>query len=198
MDNVSFTEMKYGTYEDYMLLRDKEHEYLNKTADRIIETLVRQKEETLEGYQISRLDHALQSATRAYHDGAIKDWIVAALLHDIGDGLAPQNHDKIAAEIIRPFVREEITWVIANHGLFQSYYYGHHYGWDRHARDVFKDNIYYQSCVDFCEQWDQSSFDPEYETKPLEFFIPMVKDIFSRQAYDENVIEAGVVRGILG
>ena len=109
---VSFTQMKDGTREDYELLHQLEGPYLAGTADRLLRELKSQGDETLAGYKITRLDHALQSATRARRDGADTDWVVAALLHDIGDGLAPQNHDRFAAEILRPFLRDEATWVV--------------------------------------------------------------------------------------
>jgi predicted HD phosphohydrolase len=196
VQTVSFTRMQDGTREEYELLRDLEQPHLAGTADRLLRELALQDQETLAGYRITRLEHALQSATRAHRDGADIDWVVATLLHDIGDGLAPQNHDRFAAEILRPFVREEVTWVVENHGLFQSYYYGHHYGWDRNARDRFRDHPCYQSCVDFCERWDQSSFDPDYASEPLEYFEPMVRNVFARHAFDPEVLQPGVVRGL--
>jgi predicted HD phosphohydrolase len=196
VQTVSFTRMQDGTREEYELLRDLEQPHLAGTADRLLRELALQDQETLAGYRITRLEHALQSATRAHRDGADIDWVVATLLHDIGDGLAPQNHDRFAAEILRPFVREEVTWVVENHGLFQSYYYGHHYGWDRNARDRFRDHPCYQSCVDFCERWDQSSFDPDYASEPLEYFEPMVRNVFARRAFDPEVLQPGVVRGL--
>jgi predicted HD phosphohydrolase len=118
-DTVSFTQMKDGTKEDYELLEKLEKPFLALTADRVLEELRRQGHVTLEGYRITRLDHGLQSATRAERDGADIDWIVAALLHDIGDGLAPQNHDRMSAEVIRPFVRWDVAWVVEHHGIFQ-------------------------------------------------------------------------------
>lgn len=196
MPTVSFSQMKDGTREDYDLLEALEKPHIEGTAGRVLRELARQADETLGGYQITRLEHALQSATRAHRDGADIDWVVSALLHDIGDGLAPQNHDRFAAEVLRPFVREECTWVVEHHGLFQSYYYGHFYGWDRNARDVHKDHPCYQSCVEFCERWDQSSFDPDYESETLDFFAPMVCEIFDRKAYDPQVIRQGVVKGL--
>ncbi len=196
METVSFTQMKDGTQEDYEFLHEKEEGYLNGTADRLLKELARQGEETLEGYKITRLEHGLQSATRAEREGADIDWIVSALLHDIGDALAPQNHDRMAAEIIRPFVREECAWVVEHHGLFQTYYYGHHYGWDRNARDKFKGHPHYQACADFCERWDQSSFDPGYESENLEHFAPMVREVFARKAYDADVVQDGVAKGL--
>jgi predicted HD phosphohydrolase len=146
--------------------------------------------------KVTRLEHGLQSATRAQRDGADLDWVVATLLHDVGDGLAPQNHDRFAAEILRPFVREEVTWVIRHHGIFQTYYFAHHYGWDRNRREAYRDSPYYQSCVDFCERWDQTSFDPDYGSEPLDSFAPLVREVFARTPYDEAVLQPGAVKGL--
>ncbi len=192
-ETVSFTQMKDGTKEDYALLAEKEHAFIVMTADRILDELRRHGETTLEGYRITRLTHGLQSATRAMRDGADIDWIVGALLHDIGDGLAPQNHDRFSAEVIRPFVRWDVAWVVEHHGIFQMIYYAHHYGWDKNARDKFKDHPCFDSCAAFCERWDQASFDPTYDTKPLETFEPMVREVFARKAYDPNVMRKGEV-----
>ncbi|MEK6215926.1 MAG: HD domain-containing protein, partial [Boseongicola sp.] len=119
IDTVSFTQMKDGTREDYELLAKKEEAYQTMTADRIFDELRRQGQATIEGYQITRLDHGLQTATRADTEGADIDWVVGALLHDIGDGLAPQNHDRFSSEVIRPYVRCEVAWVLEHHGIFQ-------------------------------------------------------------------------------
>lgn len=196
IESVSFTQMKDGTKEDYELLERLEEPYRAGTADRLLEELAAQADDTLAGYKITRLEHGLQCATRARRDSADTDWVVAALLHDIGDRLAPQNHDRMAAEILRPFVRAEVAWVVEHHGMFQSYYYGHHYGWDRDARDRFKDHPCYTSCADFCERWDQSSFDPDYESDPLDSFVEDVRAVFARKAYDPSVIRAGEVAGL--
>ncbi len=190
---VSFTQMKDGTKEEYELLHELEKPFLAMTADRVLDELNRQAGVTLEGYKITRLDHGLQSATRAERDGADIDWIVAALCHDIGDGLAPQNHDRMSAEVIRPFVRWDVAWVVEHHGIFQMLYYAHHYGWDRNARDRFKDHPCFDSCAAFCERWDQSSFDPDYDTLPLSHFEPMLREVFGRKAYDPAVTREGYV-----
>ena len=190
---VSFIQMKDGTAADYHLLEEMEKPYLGLTASRIIDELRRQGEVSLEGYKITRLDHALQAATRAKRDRADTDWIVAALLHDIGDGLAPQNHDRFSAEVIRPFVRWDVAWVVEHHGIFQMLYYGRHYGWDENARDQFKDHPCFDSCAEFCERWDQSSFDPDYTLDPLGTFIPLVEEVFARKAYAPEVLREGYV-----
>ncbi|MEM7423094.1 MAG: HD domain-containing protein [Pseudomonadota bacterium] len=193
---VSFTTMADGTREDYEMLEEMEEIYRQGTADRLLRELASQGDDTISGYQVTRLEHGLQSATRARRDGAEVDWVVATLLHDIGDGLAPQNHDKFAAEIMRPYMRDEIVWVVEHHGIFQMYYYAHHYGWDRELRARYRDSPYYQSCVDFCERWDQTSFDPDYLSDPLDSFADEVRAVFSRKAYDSAVQQQGVVRGL--
>lgn len=192
-ETVSFTQMKDGTKEDYALLHELEKPFLALTPDRVLDELRRQEHVTLEGYPITRLEHAVQSATRAERDGADIDWIVGALLHDIGDGLAPQNHDRMSAEVIRPFVRWDVAWVVEHHGIFQMLYYGHHYNWDRNARDRYRDHPCFDSCATFCERWDQASFDPDYDSAPLEHFEPMVREVFGRKAYDAAVIRDGDV-----
>lgn len=193
---VSFTQMKDGTKEEYLLLHELEKPYLGLTADRVLDELRRQGEATLEGYQITRLEHGLQSASRAEAEGADIDWIVGALLHDIGDGLAPQNHDRFSAEVIRPFVRWEVAWTVEHHGIFQMVYYVHHYGRDKDARDRFRDHPCFDTCAAFCERWDQASFDPEYPSKALEHFEPMVREVFARKAYDPAVIREDEVVGL--
>lgn len=190
---VGFTRMKDGSCEDYLLLQDLEHSHHAGTAERLLRELRMQGEETLPGYRVTRLEHALQSATRALRDGADTDWVVAALLHDVGDGLAPQNHDRFAAEILRPFLREEVVWTVEHHGSFQMYYYAHHYGWDRNAREQYRDSPYYASAEAFCERWDQESFDPTYASEPLATFEPLVHEVFARKAYAPEVILPGVV-----
>ena len=198
MPKESFTAMKDGTREDYEILAKLEKPFLALTADRILTELRQSGETTLEGYQITRLEHALQSGTRAMRDGADIDWIVGALLHDIGDGLAPQNHDRMSAEVIRPFVRWDVAWTVEHHGIFQMLYYAHHYNWDRNARDRFRDHPVFKNCEQFCERWDQSSFDPEYPMEPLDTFEPMVKEIFNRKAYDPKIIREGYVSSLTG
>jgi len=197
-EHVNFVNMKDGTREEYELLARLEKPYLALTADRVLEELKRAGEATLEGYKITRLQHGLQSGTRALRDGADLDWVVGALLHDIGDGLAPQNHDKMSAEVIRPFVRWDVAWTVEHHGIFQMLYYGHHYGWDRNARDQFKDHPVFDNCAEFCERWDQSSFDPDYPTETLEIFEPMVREVFGRKAYNPEIIQEGFISSLTG
>ena len=185
MKKVSFTEMKNGTKEDYLLLEKNEKNYANQTADRIL-NFMSTLTTTLEGYQISRLEHSLQSATRALNAGESEEMVVAALLHDIGDELAPMNHSEYAASILKPYVSEKTHWIIEKHGEFQAYYYAHHLGGDRNKRDKYKNHKYYKDCLDFCEKYDQNSFDPNFKSLPLEHFKPIVKKVFSRKPYSNN------------
>ena len=181
---VSFTQMKDGTQDDYdFLLLQLEHGYNAGLCDRLLGSL-RRLDEGLAGYQVSRLDHSLQSATRAEADGADIDMIVGALDRRHRRRARPDNHSQLAAAIIRPYVRAEVTWVVEMHGLFQLYYFGQYRGIDRNGREAYRDHERYQSCVDFCERWDQASFDPDFETKPLEYFEPMMREVFSRAPFD--------------
>ena len=195
MEHVKFTQMKDGDREDYAFLHTHETAYAAGTADRLLSAMV-ELDQSLSGYQITRLGHSLQSATRAWQDGADADWIVSTLLHDIGDIYAPYNHDEYAATILRPFVREQCAWVVQKHGDFQMIYYGEHVGANPQKRDVYRDSPYFDDCMEFCEKWDQSSFDPAYPTKPLAFFAPMVREIFARKAYDPAVLQSGVRVGL--
>lgn len=190
MDHVKFTQMKDGDKEDYAFLTEHEVEFTKGTADRLLSAMV-DLDKGLSGYQVTRLGHSIQSATRALNDGADVDWIVSALLHDIGDIYAPYNHDEYAAAILRPFVREQCAWVVEKHGDFQMVYYGHHVGGNPNKRDAFKGHPYFDDCAEFCERWDQSSFDPNYNSQPLSFFTGMVQEVFSRTPYDPDVIRAG-------
>ena len=184
---VSFLRMEDGTREDYELLDRFERDYVRALPDRVLAAL-RKLDQSLPGYRLSRLEHSLQAATRALKDGADDELIVAALIHDVGDELAPYNHAEVAAGIIRPYVRPEVTWIVEQHGLFQTYYYAHHAGRDRNGREKFRDHPWYQACKDFCADWDQCSFDPDYPWEPLGAFEPRVREIFSRQAFDPRYV----------
>jgi predicted HD phosphohydrolase len=194
---VSFTQMKDGTAEDYAFLTKHEVEYTKGTADKLLKALV-DLDEGLSGYKVTRLGHSLQSATRAWRDGADIDWVVCMLLHDIGDIYAPYNHDEYAAAILRPFVREQCSWCVQTHGDFQMVYYGHLVGGNPNKRDQFAGHLYFDDCAMFCERWDQSSFDPEYDSLPIEFFAPLVRQVFSRDAYDPAVIRKAEREPLIG
>ncbi|MEO9778107.1 MAG: peptidase [Sedimentitalea sp.] len=191
MDKVSFTRMQDGTREEYEFLTRHETEHTKGMADRLLAALV-DLDQSLSGYQITRLGHSVQSASRAWRDGADTDWVVSTLLHDIGDIYAPYNHDEYAATILRPFVREQCAWVVEKHGEFQMLYYGHHVDGDQHKRETHRGHPYFDDCAQFCERWDQASFDPGYDDLPLDFFAPMVREVFARTPYDPAVVRSGV------
>ncbi len=189
MEQVKFTKMKDGDRQDYAFLSRHEAEYMRGTADRLLQAM-EELDESLSGYQVTRLGHSIQSATRAWRDGADIDWVVSALLHDIGDIYAPCNHDEYAASVLKPFVREQCRWVVEKHGDFQMIYYGHHIDANPNKRDRYRGHKFFDDCAEFCERWDQASFDPDYDSLPLSFFAPMVHEVFARQPHDPLVLGA--------
>ena len=189
MSTVGFTRMCEGTREDYEILEREEQPFFATLPDRLL-TVMGMLEGT-GGYQVTRLEHCLQTASRAERDGADEEMIVAALLHDIGDVLAPHNHAEVAAAVLRPYVREEVHWIVRHHYAFQLYHYGHHYGKDRNIRERYRDSPHYAACLAFCDGWDQVSFDPAYPSFGLAHFEPMLRRIFARQHFDPAVMQTG-------
>ena len=184
MQTVNFTRMEDGTREEYEFLDHMEDEYKAALPDRIVESL-RKLEHSLSGYRISRLEHCLQGATRAHRAGESEEMIVAILLHDIGDELATYSHSEMAAAILRPFVTEKLYWIVKHHGVFQMYYYAHHCGGDRNCRDMYRDHAWYQDAVDFCHNYDQNCFDPDYDSEPLEFFEPILRRVMAQPSFGD-------------
>jgi predicted HD phosphohydrolase len=132
------------------------------------------------GFAIDRLQHCLQTATRAHRDGRAEDYVVMALLHDIGDTLGAYNHPDIAAAIVKPFLSEELHWITQHHGIFQGVNFFHHIGLDRDMRDQFRGHEHFQATADFITLYDCPAFDPAYDNAPLEFFAPMVLKLFEK------------------
>lgn len=196
METVKFTRMADGDRADYLFLEEHERRSAARVGARLLKAL-HELDEAESAYKVSRMEHSLQAATRAWVDGADADWIITALFHDIGDLYAPYNHDEYAAAVLRPYVREQCTWVVANHGLFQRYYYAHHFGGNREVRRRHEGHPYYEDCVTFCERWDQVSFDPGYMSLPIEHFRPLVEEVFSRDPYSPQVIASGVRRPLV-
>ncbi|MEP7089218.1 MAG: HD domain-containing protein [Nocardioidaceae bacterium] len=174
---VGFTRMEDGTAEDYALLGRIEDEEMRGFADRVLGWLLTMEDSA--GYPISRLEHCLQAATRADRAGEDEETVVCTLLHDIGDHLAPANHSEVAAAVLRPYVSEKNYWVVKHHGVFQGFYYFHHLGQDPHTRDRWREHPYYQATVDFCANYDQNSFDPDYDSETLDYFEPMVRRVLA-------------------
>ena len=172
--------MADGTVRQYKRI---ERLYRDHTGEQLVANLMttlRQLEGPTLGYPIDRARHSRQSATRALRNGESGEFVVAALLHDIGDVLAPDNHSAVAAAVVAPYVSEETAWVVRHHGLFQGYYYFHQLGGDRNARDRYAESPHYDRCVDFCASYDQNCFDPNYDDLAMEDFVPLLEEVFSR------------------
>lgn len=182
---ATYTRMADGTQEDYLIQRELSKPLDAALADRVLRELAGLQESSPANL-ISRYEHSLQTATRALRDGADEETVVAALLHDIGDLMAPNNHSAIAAEILRPYVTPSTCWMVEHHGIFQGYYFWHYLGGDRNAREKFRGHPDFERTADFCQKWDQESFDPSYATLPLSAFEPMVRRIFAREPWGKH------------
>lgn len=182
---VSFVHMQDGTSADYDLIDANDQASAAELSERILAHL-RLMAWDDGAYRIDRLQHVLQTATRAERDGADEDWVVAALLHDLGDVLAPFSHGEYAAEILRPFLRADVCWVVRHHPTFQRHYFANLPAAERNARDQFRGHEHYQLAVDFCQNWDQCSFDPEYDTLPLAHFESLLRRVFSREPFSQT------------
>jgi len=167
-----------GTKEDWEIISEESKIFNRGLAKRVLDHL-RLLDGDYGGFPIDRLAHSLQTATMAHRDGRDEEYVVCALLHDIGDTLGSMNHPDVAAAILKPFVSEKNHWMVANHGIFQGYYFFHHLGLDRNMRDSLKDHPHYEYAAQFCHLYDQAAFDPDYENEPLEFFEPMVERLFA-------------------
>ena len=177
--HAQFTHMQDGTAEDWQLIAQDFMAHAAKLPDRILSHL-KLLDGDFGGFPIDRLTHSLQTATLAYRDGRDEEYVVCALLHDIGDTLGSYNHPDIAAAMLKPFVSAENHWMVEKHGVFQGYYFFHHLGMDRYLREQFKDHPQYQATIDFCARYDAAAFDPEGEVLPLEFFEPMLRRVFAQ------------------
>jgi predicted HD phosphohydrolase len=177
-EQTTFTAMRDATQEDYQAIGRHAGSFFAGLPGRIL-THLRILSTDTGGYAVDRLTHSLQTATRAQRDGRDDEYVVCALVHDIGDTLASANHADLAATILQPFVSEKNCWIVRHHAIFQGYYYFHHFGLDRNKRDQFREHEWWRDCAEFCEKYDQNSFDPAYETLPLEAFEPALRELFS-------------------
>lgn len=176
---ATFSEMKNGTAEDYAIIAEQGSKHASELPNRIMDHLNLLKGDT-GGFAVDRFTHSIQTATRAHRDGRDEEYVVCALLHDIGDSIASANHADLAATMLEPFVSDKNYWIVKHHGIFQGYYFFEHMGLDKNMRDQFKGHEYWNDCVEFCAKYDQNSFDPEYENLPIEEFIPMVHNVFAK------------------
>ena len=178
-DTVSFIAMADGTAEDYALLERMDRHYMEGLVGRVLAHLDLLKE-GYGGYKIDRYQHSLQTATRAHRAGRDEEYVVCALLHDIGDTLGPRNHADVAAAILKPFVSERNHWIVEKHAIFQGYYFFEYLGLDKNMRKQFEGHPWFDYTAEFCEKYDQSSFDPDYESLPLGFFEQMIRHVMAR------------------
>jgi len=175
-NHTTFKSFQESTVEDWTLIGSEFLTYAQGLADRVIEHL-QKLEGDYGGFPIDRYAHSLQTATRALRDGRDEEYVVCALLHDIGDTLGAFNHPDIAAAILKPFVSEANHWMIAHHGIFQGHYFFHHIGLDRDLRDQFAGHPHYACTAQFCELYDSPAFDRDYDTLPFEVFEPMLRRV---------------------
>ena len=176
---ASFRSMDEGTQEDWAIIGTHFVPFAGQLADRVL-THLKLLDGDYGGFPIDRLQHSLQTATRAHRGGEGEDYVVAALLHDIGDTLGSYNHPDIAAAILKPFLSDKLHWMVEHHGIFQGYYFFHYIGMDRDMRDNFRGHEHFEDTARFCEIYDQTAFDAAYDSAPLEFFEPMVQRVLSR------------------
>jgi len=184
MDTVSFTRMEDGTAEDWALIESYETDFYAALPDRILASVDALKD-SFGGYQVTRYTHSLQAATRARRDGRDEEYVVAALVHDIGDDLAPYTHGEMVAAVLKPFVRQELCWMVKHHGVFQMHFFSYLSESDRNLRDRWRDHPNFDLTAEFCERYDQASFDPDYDTLPIAEVEPMVRRIFAEPRYLE-------------
>ncbi len=177
--SATFHDMAESTQEDWTAIMTHMAPFSKSGGKRVLDHL-RLLDGDFGGFPVDRLTHCLQTATRAHRDGRGEDYVVMALLHDIGDTLGAYNHPDIAAAILKPFVSEELHWIVQHHGIFQGVNFFHHIGLDRNMRDKFMDHEHAAACAEFIEKYDCPAFDPDYDSLPLEFFEPMVMTLFEK------------------
>ena len=176
---AKFHDMKQSTQEDWQAIMSHLSPFARQGGRRVLDHLLLLKGD-FGGFPVDRLEHCLQTATRAHRAGKDDAYVVMALLHDIGDTLGAYNHPDVAAAILKPFVSEELLWIVQNHGIFQGNNFFHHIGLDRNMRDQFRDHPWYDAAVEFIDAFDCPAFVPDYDSLPLEFFEPMVMKLFEK------------------
>ena len=178
-NKATFRTFAESTAEDWRIIVDPASGLQPSFPDRVLAQL-RQLAADTGGLPVTRLEHSLQTATRAHRAGRDEDYVICALLHDIGDLLCPSNHADMAAAMLRPYVSEENHWIVAHHTVFQGYYYFHHLGLDRDMREAYRGHPHFAAAEEFCRLFDQTSFDPDFDTMPLEAFEPMLRRVLDQ------------------
>jgi predicted HD phosphohydrolase len=177
-ERATFTTMEASTAADWKIIGSHFLPYASKLPDRVLSHLSL-LEGDCGGFAVDRLTHSLQTATLAHRDGRDEEYVVCALLHDIGDTLGTYNHSDIAAAILRPFVSPENFWMVEKHGIFQGYYFFHHLGLDRNVREKFRGQPWFERTAEFCSRYDGPAFDPKADTLPLHYFEKMVRRVLA-------------------
>src|SRR4029079_14071872 len=169
---ATFAPMEQSTREGWAIIGSGFVKFAQGLPDRVLAHL-RLLDGDYGGFAIDRLAHSLQTATLAHRDGRDEEYVVCALLHDVGDSLGTFNHADVAAAIVKPFVSEENHWMVEQHAVFQGYYFFHHIGGDRKWRERFRAHRSFERTAEFCARYEGPASDPKGETLPLEFFEPM-------------------------
>ena len=175
---AGFSAMKESTKADWEIISARHRTFAAALPDRVIGHLKLLGGDT-GGFAVDRLQHSLLTATLAHKGGEDEEYVVCALLHDIGDTLGSWNHPDVSAAILQPFVCEANHWMVEKHGIFQGYYFFEHIGLDANMRDQFRGHAHFERTAKFCEIYDNPAFDPKMECAPLEFFEPMVRRVFA-------------------
>ena len=175
---ANFSTMESSTAEDWQLISTEFAPFAKALPERVLAHF-RLLGGDYGGFAVDRLTHSLQTATLAHRAGRDEEYVVCALLHDIGDTLGSYNHPDVAAAILKPFVSEQNLWMVEKHGIFQGYFFFHHIGMDRNMREQFRGHQWFNYTAEFCEKYDGPAFDPKGETLPLEFFEPIVKRVMA-------------------
>ena len=178
-NRAAFHQMVDGTAEDYAKISAAFGEFSKTLPDRVM-THLKLLQGDFGGFAVDRFEHSLQTATRAHKDGKDEEYVMCALLHDIGDLLGTFNHAELGAAILKPFISDANHFMLQNHGIFQGYYFFHHIGLDRDAREAFRGHEHFEYTAQFCHLYDQSAFDPNYESMPLEAFEPMLRKLMEK------------------
>lgn len=176
---AQFTHMKDGTKEDWQIIAQNFGEFAKELPDRVMDHLLLLRGD-FGGFPVDRLTHCLQTATLAHRDGKDDEYVVCALLHDIGDTLGTYNHADVAAVLLEPFVSEANHWMVKHHAIFQGYYFFHYLGMDRDMREQYNENPHFKRTLEFVSKYDSPAFDPDAETLPLSYFEPMVRKVFAQ------------------
>ena len=179
LGKMHFHKMDDMSRDDFAILRKVHEQNLAQLPDLLLGLLRSLGGD--EAYPVDRLTHSLQAATRAHRDGRDEEYVVVALLHDVGEALGPLNHGEVIASVLHPFISEANHWMLLHHPVFQTYFYGGGVGIDPNGRDVYRSSPHFEHTAEFCAKYDEVSFDPDYQHEPLETFIPMVRRVLSKK-----------------